>query len=287
MHTYASLSVLEAHLLASAQGTNIAQHRAILLDYARRATARIDSITHNTFAPMRQVRYFDCRGDHLDPTTRTIYLGASIAEVISLTDGTGASLTHNTDWHYYPRGVQSTHYLQGKTDSTWTQYADDWMNAIVIDGVWCHRARYDHIGWIPSGDTVQADVSADMTTIPVTDADEVNGWGIAPRFDVGQLIRIATEYMTIISIDGNNLRVIRGYNGTTATAHTANTPIFTFNPQEEIVRACALITAFNYANRGRYERVRFDGINATETMELPQEIDDLLAHFTIRESYGV
>lgn len=290
MHSYATQSALETQIQATTDASDLATQRANLMAYARRVTARIDAMTHDTFMPLRQTRYFDCIGDHIDTWYRTINLGASVADVVSITDGAGTTLTYNTDWRYRPRGRQSTTLLEGMTISTWATYSDNWRQAITIDAVWCYRDRYDVVGWIGSNDTVQnVSLNTTATTVTVTDADGANAWGQSPRFDVGQVIRIGTEYMAVVGVNtaDNTLTVIRGYNGTTATTHTNGASISTFDVQPEIVRACALITAFNYQNRGKFERVVFDGINATQTIEIPDEARELLDQFTIRVAYGV
>jgi len=293
VHSYATLSALEAQIIASDQNIDapiLAENRARLMAYARRVTSRIDEMTHDLFAPLRQTRYFDCIGEHIDRWTRAISLNASIADVVTLTDGAGKVLVLDTDWRYHPRGKRSTMLLEGLTDSTWTNYADNWRQAVRIDGMWCYRERYDVVGWIGSADTVQTTpLTTTATSVTVTDVDGANAWGLSPRFDVGQMIRIGAEYMAVMGVNTitNVLTVVRAYNGTTATEHVTGASISTFDVQPEIVRACALITAFNYQTRGKFERVRFDGINATETIEIPDEARELVAMYTISNARGV
>jgi hypothetical protein len=289
MHSYVTLSALEAQLIASNQGDDLATNRANLMAFARRVTTRIDTYTGDTFAPVREKRYFDCAGENIDLWTRALYLGASVADVVAITDGAGDTLTYDEDWRYRPRGTQSVKYLEGLSANTWTRYTDNWRQAIEIDAVWCYRTRYDTLGWVNSADTVQntGGINATATSVTVTSTTGANAWGIMPRFDVGQIIRIGAEYMAITATTATTITVVRGYNGTTATSHDNSATINTFNVQDEIVRACALITAFNYQSRGKFERVRFDGINASETIEIPEEARELLAMFTIRDALGV
>lgn len=294
LHSYATQSALEAQIATSSQDNisepAMTENRARLMAYARRVTARIDEMTHDTFAPLRQTRYFDCIGEHIDSWTRTIYLEASIADVVTLTDGTGEALVLDTDWRYSPRAKRSTKLLEGLESTTWTNYTDNWRQAITIDGVWCYRERYDVVGWVGSADTVQSPaLTTTSTSIIVADADGVNAWGLSPRFDVGQMIRIGSEYMAIVGVNTttNALTVVRGYNGTVATTHDVGASISTFDVQPEIVRACALITAYNYQMLGKFERVRFDGINATETIEIPDEARELLNMYTTHLARGV
>jgi hypothetical protein len=46
------------------------------------------------------------------------------------------------------------------------------------------------------------------------------------RYSVGSLIKIDTEVMKVVAVSGNDIQVIRGYNGTTKVSHTQNSIIY-------------------------------------------------------------
>jgi hypothetical protein len=147
--------------------------------------------------------------------------------------------------------------------------------------VWCNRNRFATEAWISSGDTVQdAPLTASATTLNVSLASGVASDGLSPRFQVGQLLRIESEYLVITGISTNALTVGRGARGSTAAIHVATTAIDVFRPQPEIVRACALMASFNYANIGKHDAISFDGNKFNKPIEMPDEVKELLEHFT-------
>ena len=86
------------------------------------------------------------------------------------------------------------------------------------------RFRVDTNPDTDSGSNLTAgfDNSSSTVTVPVTDGD---------HFEVGQNIRITNsssqlEEMTITSISGDNLTVIRAVNGTTIRTHNSGTDVF-------------------------------------------------------------
>ena len=71
-------------------------------------------------------------------------------------------------------------------------------------------------------------------TINVTDADGTDIDQQSPRFQVGHLLRIESEYLRVLALDTatNQLTVQRGVNGTTAASHAQSTQIDTFQPAQ-------------------------------------------------------
>ena len=53
----------------------------------------------------------------------------------------------------------------------------------------------------------------------------------SPFYNVGQIIRIDSEQMLITAVNATVLTLTRGYNGTTAAAHVANSNVFIFDPR--------------------------------------------------------
>lgn len=113
-------------------------------------------------------------------------------------------------------------------------YDDTPEDAIAVTGVWGYHPNYS-VAWSDSGDTVQdASLSADATTISVTDADA----GAVPRFQVGQLLRIDDEYLHLIAVDTdtNTLTVKRGVQGTTAAVHNNGASIEVYQVPADVAQ---------------------------------------------------
>lgn len=107
---------------------------------------------------------------------------------------------------------------------------------LSVTGVWGWHDRWSQ-AWRNSGDTLK-DLKLDpgAALITVADVDGKDQDGISPRFQVGQLLRMKSEYLRLIAIDreGNRLRALRGVNGTKAVAHAKGAPL-------EIYRAASAI----------------------------------------------
>jgi len=111
---------------------------------------------------------------------------------------------------------------------------------LSITGIWGWHDRWTQ-AWRKSGDQIRGStLNASAAWITVDDVDGENQDGISPRFQVGQLLRMESEYIRLIAIDreGNRLRVLRGVNGTEAVSHAAGTPIETYRAASAIRDLC-------------------------------------------------
>ena len=278
-----------------AENENIATLSApVMMQYARTASSKVERITGREFMPRIETRYFDARnsnllGPHIDSSRETMDLDQPILVLTTTVLGDSTSLTTDTDVRLSPRGSEPGFELQIYFPQTarWTDYTDDFIDAIVITGIWGWRDRYTEEGWQLSGDAIKTTaLTADTTntTIKVTDADGANWIGDTPRFDRGMLIRIDSEYMSVVDTDTdstpNTLTVIRAARGSTVATHIADTAISVFVVQPEIVRATQLIAFFDYVRRGKIAQVTFDGVTTVEGIEVPNEVAEILGAFT-------
>lgn len=98
--------------------------------------------------------------------------------------------------------------------------------------------------WEASGDSVQdaTGLSASATTVTVTDADGVDARYVTPRFSVGDLLRIESEYLVVTYVNAttNVLTVLRGVLGSTAATHAKSTAVFKFRPDGMANEATAI-----------------------------------------------
>ena len=76
-----------------------------------------------------------------------------------------------------------------------------------------------------------AQYSATDTTLTVTDGS---------KFAVGQTVLIESEQLYVTAISTNDLTVVRGINGTTASTHADGTDISIYRYPETVAEACLI-----------------------------------------------
>jgi len=107
--------------------------------------------------------------------------------------------------------------------------------------------------WIDSDDAVAdaAGINASVTSITVTDADGTASDLDSPRFQVGHLIRIESEYLDVqaVNTSTNVLTVKRGVNGSTAATHALSTQIDVFRPIDNIQMAAMRLAVWRYRQK--------------------------------------
>lgn len=92
--------------------------------------------------------------------------------------------------------------------------------------------RTDLQGFVNSNATLRASASASATSIQVSNTN---------RFSAGQLIRIGTERMRVRAVEGNNLIVERGVQGTEPSPHASGSEIL-LRDKDEYEAKVTLIT---------------------------------------------
>lgn len=289
MYSYANLTaLLQQHNQTTGASLSEAE-QAKLLDYGRRASKVIEGRTNQWFIPQQRSEYLPVYPpEYIDPFNNALLLNWPLCEVSAVKIGT--TTLDSDDYRLFPYGSTPAYGVQRLRSSGGWGGGDD--DLYTITGVWLHRSRYESEAWINSGDTVQDDpLNATTTTINVSAVDGADAQNVTPRFTAGQVIRIEDEYCIVTDTtyvdnedptpDTNTLTVIRGALGSTGAAHDQDTQIDTFQPEPEIVRACMLMAAFNYANVGQYKRVEFNrttGANETR-MEIPDEAVEILTRY--------
>lgn len=225
MHTLATLHALRQHIGISADATN---EDARLYAALRTATRQIERHTARTFRPyhaelahsvnlrarhevllvddLLELHGVSCDGTPLALANVVLLRGG----VLRLINGLCFNVTRETAaYAVHVRGIWGWH--------------DDWHNA-----------------WRASGDNLQADVGAHDVLLPVADVSGGDGDGIAPRFQVGQLLLIGNEYLAVIGVDAaaHTLKVARGQRGTQAQAHATGAAIARYQPPHDAENAC-------------------------------------------------
>ncbi len=132
--------------------------------------------------------------------------------------------------------------------STWPKG----QQSIKVVGVWAHTMNRD-IVFQDTGDTVQDNpLSSSATELTFTDIDGADKFGYTPLCSPGQLLQIEDELLevTAVNITTQKATVIRGVNGSTASAHVQTTQIDKFYPPPTLQTA-TIIQAMKQFKRGQ------------------------------------
>lgn len=282
MYLYATIQDIDDQSFNSNTYSTATADTRRVVDYLRRVTKRVEKITGYRFVPETKTYYINERGlydrrmfTQLELHDRPI---VSIDSIVS-----GSTTVTSTEYRLYPYNTTPAFKIERLNDTYWTQELTDSDDRIAITGTFVYRQDYDRDGWVSSGDSVQdvGGINASVTTVTVTDADGSDENGLT-RFSVGNVIRIDSEYMVILSIDtgANTLTVKRGELGTTAAAHDNATVIDVWSVEPDIVRACQLIVAYNINNTGNFTQATIDGTFITTSLEIPDEAKELLYEYS-------
>ncbi len=227
MYTLATLDSLRAHLGLTAGQTS---EDVRLLAALQASAAHLERAAGRRFSPHIAARRHTFTG------WQELLLHDDLLELIALANGDGSAITL-ADVRFVPDEAPfGLLRLTGSSGFVWTGSP---LAAISVSGVW---GWHDHPAemWRFSGDSVQNNpLSSSATSLTVSAAASADPTGEAPRFQVGHLLKIDSEYVRVVAVSGNTLTILRGVNGSTAASHVQNAPISVYQPAAD-VRALAV-----------------------------------------------
>ena len=264
--------------LADSIGSSTTKYDAELRRCANQASRLIDRLTGRTFWPQYATRYPHSEG------SESLHVDGDLLEVytVSMSDDYGISYTALATTDYYSIGGRQLRYdetpiyrldINQNTDSDYSYWYTG-QKSIKLIGWWGWHDDYAH-AWESSLDTVEdAALTAVATTVTVNDADGADLWGLTPRFQAGQLIRVESEYMLITVVTAsttNTLTVLRGQCGTTAATHAADTAIYIYQPPE-IVKESVIAMAVRAFKRAQAAYQDVGGVVELGTLMYVKEL---------------
>ena len=237
MYTIATLHDLRRHLNLASTDTG---SDADLLRCLQQASHIIESLTQRRYCPAVK-----SRSASIQPTNpEELILPDDLLVLTSLNNGDGSSIRLDDVRRApsYPDVPASVLHLVNGARFVYSQSP---VNAIRITGIWGWHDRWSR-AWRDSGDAIQGNpLPASATTLSVADADGADRDGISPRFQIGHLLRIESEYLRVTAMDsaGNRLTVLRGVQGTRAAAHPLGVRIETYEAVPAVRDLCVRYAA--------------------------------------------
>ncbi len=248
------------------------------LEYGQAVAGKFDEQRGFSFAPTIDTEYRNV----VETIERgrikgaLLYLDTPLLSATTVTLGDTTELTEGTDFRLHPRGKTPAEALRMiNTAISWTDRIDKTSDLSIL-GEWGWRPDYAN-AWVDSNDSVQgASLTTTQLTVTVTDADGKDTQGLIPRFSPGNMIRIDSEFMSVVSIASEVLTVVRGIRGSTAATHANDAQIDVFKPDIAVVRAARRQAAFDLARTGKFTRVTFDGVNITVAPDIIPEVQKII-----------
>lgn len=243
-----------------------AANKADLLRYIRIVSRRIDldfAARRPLFLPYTEARKFLVTSERINSSLNTFRLDGPLLELTALSVA-GTALTPGTTVTLYPDPDMPPFNEVRLTDySTWYGYcaADNAPAFVTATGVWGLHRDYAN-AWL-TVDALAADITASVASLTVADADGLDDYGFTPRLSEGQILRIDSEYLIVLTVNtGTNvLTVKRGQLGSTAAAHAQSDAVEIFQVEEPIKFVVARQAAFIWARQGAYTTMQSDGIS--------------------------
>lgn len=270
VNVYVGLSEIKA--AADVSGTT---YDAVLLRMASHASRLIDAAAGRQFWPELATRYYDGSGEPelwLPETWLAI-------TTLALSDDSGDSYSEtpveDTDF-WCSDGAQygrsPTQLLVMAPNGSYSIFYGG-RRAVKLTGVVGWHRQYA-AAWEDSQDTTQAVLSAAATSVTVGNADGASQLGLTPRFEVGQTLRIDSEYLAVTAVNTatNVLTVVRGCNGTTAASHSSGTRVDVWRA-DELVRQCTLIQATRWLKRAQSAFQDVAAAMETGTLTFARKLD--------------
>ena len=237
MYTIATLRDLRQHLNLAETDTASDNN---LLRRLQQASHLMESLTQRRYCPT-----VGSRRASIQPTNpEELILPDDLLTLTSLYNGDGSSIRLE-DVRRVPSHPDVPASVLQLINGARFVYSESPIDAINISGIWGWHENWSQ-AWQDSLDTIQDDpLSASAANLNVVDADGPDRDGISPRFQVGHLLRIESEYMRVTAIDRarNQLTILRGVQGTRPAAHPAGQRIETYDAGPAIRDLCARYAA--------------------------------------------
>lgn len=258
MNEYGTLSQLRTFLsLGSADTGDDDELRKFLI----RASVRIDRFCKRKFYPIRKGGTNTLKFDLPKDQRQLVFPEIDVVDVKGLSSLNGASEI-DSDAYWLKTGDRwnITPYDRIVLDisvGSLINFSGTPQRAVHLDAVVTYNEDYGN-AWVDSGASLTDALGESVTLASTSASGEFNSIGLSPRFSQGQIWRLGSggseEYVyvkdTMAGADVEEgkaiIRLIRGINGSSATAQAASTTIYVWQPEQEIEDSTIELAAFMY-----------------------------------------
>lgn len=265
-YSYANLAQIKSEIKIQADTTPNLANDAKRFECGQFATQRIDEYTGIRFAPYIATIALEQPEVEQDKDGNPVLrLPVPVLSITTLTDNSGNTLVENTDFVLLPRN---------QTPKTKARF----LNISVIEpttGLTGVASITGVFGWRRS-------YSAAYTQLGTVGTDSGSSIAVSDSsiFQRGDFLRIGSEFLAVTAINDSpdSITVSRAVNGSTTATHAGATPIYRFNPEPGIVRACQVQTKFMMSRVGETEATKYDGLGTiiTYPTDLSGEVENAL-----------
>lgn len=251
-----------------------------LLDYIEWSSRLIETWKGRRYDPRVQKRVYDTPQANssvfgvFDPalseiqSKRVLRLDDDLLELTELLNGDNVEIT---DYVLEPANEYPKNRIRLRSSEVFVNSDDGPEQAISVTGVWGYHDRWNEAWTIL--DVLDAQLSAS--------ADEI----IVSGAEIGQLLRLDTEYVLVLDIGATTATVERGFNGSTATIHVSGTKVELYQPMSTIVQCCYRLVKWRYTQKDvdNFDRtfVMGAGVMTTPT-SLPSDVVRILGAHRVR-----
>ena len=306
-HTYSDADYFRESLAGTSYASGWTSDAVMLLVLLERASMMIDDFVGNqSFGPTTQTRSYDVgtgplvfddrpffpnvsanggiettRSRHavlpldrwlLSATTVTSYSGTDRATSDVLTEG----LSNDYLLDPYQANDLGGRYWRLKLSTESTASFNAGQQTITIAGVW---------GWTQDTAATTTTLSAAITSTTATTVAVTSGAVFSP----GNTLVVDSEQMYVSSISTNDLTVLRGVNGTTASTHSDASTVARYEYPSDVVSVCSDVARVLYRDRdiGATETLGYTGARVRSSVEIMDAIRTLDHYRVSQNAAGV
>lgn len=275
MYNYVTLDFIKKHIKLTSNADD-----EKLLDYIDWSSRLIEWWKGRRYDPRVETRVYDTPQGNtsifgifepsltVGSSPRVLWLDDDLLEAVEITNGDGDEIT---EYVLEPANVCPKSSVRLRSGEVFVNSDDGPEQAISVEGIWgCHDRWRD--AWTVVGELeTESDMEGGIDAV----TDEI----VLAGAEIGQLLRLDTEYCLVLDVVDDVVTLERGYNGTTATSHDAGTEIELFSPMGQIVQVCYRLVKWRYSQKDvdNFDRTYVMGAGAITTpSSLPADVVRIL-----------
>lgn len=266
MNAYATLAEYKAFVTSRQQSpTDGGVDDGVITDLLLAASRYYDTQTGRKFYPSVYSRSYDT------PTGRTLAVDFDLLEVISITNGAGASIT-DSDYIFEPRNTYPKFAVKLKetSDVIWDYDESDGIeNAISLVAVGGYHPDYDD-AW-EAVTTLGAGLNNSALTATVASSS---------LLQAGQIVMVDYEIMHVSAITSTSVTMTkRGANGSAAASHLNGATVYVWRPIETLKQAVLETAMRSYKRRFGQSVNDSQTVTAAGVVLMPRDIPAIGTEF--------